>query len=286
MSRRRRSRLILAGLLAALALPCLWALVVDHAKPVRWWGAATLVGIWAVQFARDRMAADRGPVGNPSDALTLFVEPVAWLGIRWGYRRFLDAADAVAVPGSAELFSWSRSWRSFLVLPDLMARRRNLRHAERLAERLSAHAAAHPGSPVHIVAYSSGGFIALEALRLLPENVCIERLTMLAPTVSPGYDLSSAGRRCREMVCVSSWGDFLINGLGAVVFGTNDRRHTWAAGMVGFAAVPEGRALRQIPWRPSWARRLWLGGHFTVSSTPMLMYVLDSGRAMRQQVRD
>ena len=114
----------------------------------------------------------------------------------------------------------------------------------------------------------------------MPEGSCIERLTLLSPTVSPEYDLSVAGARCRNIVCVSSWADCLINGLGAVAFGTNDRRHTFAAGMVGFNPpnVAEGNPVRQIRWHPSWVSRFWFGGHFTVSSTAMLMHVLAVGQ--------
>lgn len=270
-----RFRLTAALLLATFLLPVGYALFVDHGKPVRWWGGATLLGIWAVQVARDRRALRRRHGGDPAKGLTFFVEPVAWLAIKWGFRRFLIAAGMSGRRGRLELFGWSGGWRGFLVLPDLMSRRRNMGHAERLAGRLQRHAAAHPGSPIRLVTYSSGGFIALEALRRLPQDVGVERLVMLAPTVSPSYDLAPALARCREAVCVCSKGDFLINGLGALVFGTNDRRHQLSAGMIGFGRLAgDGGGLHQVRWRPGDVRRLWFGGHFTVSSVPMLAHLM------------
>jgi len=274
-----RRRLTAALLLAASLLPVAWAVFVDHGKMVRWWGGATLLGIWAVVWALDRRAVARGQGGDPAQGLTLFVEPVAWLAIKWGFRRFLVAAGMSGRVGRLELFGWSRGWRGFLVLPDLVSLDRNLRHARRLAERLERHASEHPGSPIRLVTYSSGGFIALEALRCLPPHVGVERLVMLAPTVSPGYDLAPALDRCREAVCVCSKGDFLINGLGALVFGTNDRRHTLSAGMVGFdGSSGDGGAVRHVRWRPGDVRRLWFGGHFTVSSVPLMADLLREDR--------
>jgi len=270
-----RSRVTAALLLAAFLLPVAYAAFVDHGKMVRWWGGATLLGIWAVQWLLDRRAVARGQGGDPAPGLTLFVEPVAWLALKWGFRRFLIAAQMSARPGRVELFGWSSGWRGFLVLPDLVSVRRNLRHARRLADRLQRQAAEHPGSPIRLVTYSSGGFIALEALRRLPQDVQVDRLVMLAPTVSPGYDLGPALQRCREAVCVCSKGDFLINGLGAMVFGTNDRRHTVSAGMLGFDQRPgDGGGLRHMRWRAADIRRLWFAGHFTVSSVPMLSHLI------------
>ena len=276
MSPLARSRLMAALLLASLLAPVTYALFVDHGKAARWWGAATLTGIWAVQFLRDFLTVRRGPSGDAAAGLTVFVEPLAWLSIKWGFRRFLLACGRVNLPGQIEFFGWSGGWRGWTLLPELMCRRRNLGHAERLARRLTAHAQAHPGSPIRLTAYSSGCFVALEAVARLPRDVRVERLVLLAPTVGPDYDLAAAAAHCDGMIAVISAGDFLINGLATVALGTNDRRHTVSAGMVGFRPNDASAVavLRQVRWRPAMVRRGWFGGHFTVSSVAMFEHLL------------
>lgn len=278
MSPLARSRLVAALLLAAMLAPVAWAIFVNHGKGVRWWGGGTLAGIWAIQFLRDRVAVGRGPRGDAAQGLTLFVEPLAWLSIKWGFRRFLLAAEILKLSGRIEFFGWSGGWRGWTLLPELVCRKRNLGHAARLAERLTEHARAHPGSPIRMVAYSSGCFVALEAVARLPQDVRVEKLVLLAPTVAPDCDLAAATTRSGKIVCVCSMGDFLINGLATVALGTNDRRHALSAGMVGFSRR-DGSAdesLRQVRWRPAMVRRGWFGGHFTVSSVAMLTDLLRS----------
>ena len=72
---------------------------------------------------------------------------------------------------------------------------------------------------------------------------------MLAPALSPTYDLSRALRAVRrEMVVFWSPLDVIILGAGTRVFGTIDRVKTASAGLVGFR-VPGRRELerRQRP---------------------------------------
>ncbi len=282
MSDLTRSRLVALFLAAAFLAPIAYALFVQHGLFVRLWGLAALVAIWAIQFARDRAARHRPATGDPARGLILFVEPLSWLGLKWGYRRFLLAARLAATPARRELFSWSDPWRATLLLPDLLARRRHQARAKRLAAYLSAYRAAFPDAPIDIIAYSSGGFIALEALRQLNPAVRVRRLILLACSVSRDYDLSVPLRSCDRLLNLSSPLDFLINGLGPLLLGTNDRRHVLPAGLLGFRPAADQPACHEIRWRPRFTRFGWLGDHFSVAATPLLLALLRDDSAFHR----
>ena len=95
---------------------------------------------------------------------------------------------------------------------------------------------------------------------------------MLAPALSPRYDLTAGLRAVRrDMVVFWSPLDLIVLGLGTRLFGTIDRVRTVGAGLVGFR-IPtdaahdqnrncEYRKLRQIRWHPRMAATGNFGGH-------------------------
>jgi len=275
VTRTALERMVIAAFLIALALPVAYSIFVEDGSLPRYWFAATLVGIWAVQFVRDWRIVRR-PAGDEQRGLTIFVEPVAWMGLKWAYRNFRAAAEAVGVKGRIEIFQWSSIWGAVLVLPDLMGLKRNLGHAQRLADRIAGHLADYPDAPVDLVTYSSGGFIALEALRRLPAGVKVRNVLLQTATVSRGYDLTAALAACDEMVNVWSPLDWAINGFAGLAFGVNDRRHAVPAGTMGFRISQEaaGGKLLQVRWRPAFMRYGYFGEHFTASTLPWLTHLL------------
>jgi pimeloyl-ACP methyl ester carboxylesterase len=126
-----------------------------------------------------------------------------------------------------------------------------------------------PGSPVYLVGKSGGAGIVVRALEGLPEG-SIEAVVLLAPALSPGYDLSTALKAVRrEMVVFWSPMDVVILGAGTWLFKTVDRVRSVGAGMTGFrppagldeAGRSEYAKLRQVRWSPSMASTGYLGGH-------------------------
>lgn len=124
--------------------------------------------------------------------------------------------------------------------------------------------------PLYIVAHSAGSMPALAAAEYLPPN-CLERLILLAPSVSADYDLTAALRSTRRGVDVFySRADRTFLGLGTALLGTADGQRSAPAGRVGFR--PPGAAsacggyekLRQHPWDPSVSWTGYTGGHFSV----------------------
>ncbi len=148
-----------------------------------------------------------------------------------------------------------------------------------VVERVRAWAEREPLKPVFLVGKSGGTWIVVKALEGLPERA-VEAVVLLAPAISPDYDLSKALRAVsRELVSFWSPLDMVVLGLGTWLFKTADRVRSFSAGMVGFRAPEglddEGRSLyatrlRQVRWRPEMARSWYFGGHVGPDSPPFL----------------
>ena len=138
--------------------------------------------------------------------------------------------------------------------------------AVEMAGRVIEHKTLYPDAPVYLVGKSGGTGVVVRALEGLPAGA-VEGVTLLASALSPGYDLSGALVAVRgEMVAYWSPLDVFVLGLGTALFGTVDRVHSAAAGLVGFR-VPAGSAagryakFRQVRWNLSMAPTGYMGGH-------------------------
>jgi hypothetical protein len=177
---------------------------------------------------------------------------------------------AERLPYTVEYFPWGHGFgRWYADLSDVANRDFQ---AGRIADVIRQFQAGRPGNPVFLVAKSGGAGIAVKALERLNEDR-VERAVLLAPALSPRYDLAAALRAVRrEIVVFWSPLDVLILGAGTRLFGTIDRVRTVGAGLVGFA-VPDPdepdaerrrqyAKLRQVRWRPRMVGFGHLGGHF------------------------
>ncbi len=159
-----------------------------------------------------------------------------------------------------------------------------------VAETVRSFKAAHPHEPVFLVAKSGGSGVVINALEAL-EPQTVERVVLLAPALSPQYDLTRALRAVRrELVVFWSPFDIVILGAGTWLFGTIDRVRSVGAGLVGFQVPPvdkrtevqsdEYEKLCQVRWRPPMARTGYFGGHFGPDSPLFLRkYVVPLLRA-------
>jgi len=141
------------------------------------------------------------------------------------------------------------------------------RQARRLADCILEEAHTNPHRPIRLMGYSCGGYVATRALELLPAEVQVESLALLAAAVSPWRDYRPACNHVRGAVVVSScWLDCVILGLGTLLFRTADRVHTVSQGMVGHHG-PEGNNVVQLHWQWSMMFLGNVGGHFTAAAT-------------------
>ncbi|MDR3620396.1 MAG: alpha/beta hydrolase [Paludisphaera borealis] len=154
--------------------------------------------------------------------------------------------------------------------------------ADEVAETVRLHHDAHPGEPIFLVGKSGGCAVIVKVLeRLSGSGVVVERVVLLAPALSPGYDLTKALGSVRRDVSVF-WSplDVIILGAGTRIFGTSDRVWCSGAGRVGFlrpkagtddpARVAAYKKLRQIRWSPRMSSTGYLGGHLGPDSPRFL----------------
>ena len=128
---------------------------------------------------------------------------------------------------------------------------------EKLARRLLKLVERHRPERIDVVAHSAGCGVALGALRRLDEPIA-HTVVLLAPSVSPTYDLAPALARVQRGLHVfHSDRDTLFLSWRTSNFGTYDNVKTRAAGNTGFdlaaLAPPELRArVVQHAYQPSW----------------------------------
>ncbi len=177
--------------------------------------------------------------------------------------------DEGGVFSAIEIYDWTVGVPGIY---NLVSYERNRREAQALADRIMDHRRAYPDTPLHLIGHSGGGGIAVLALEALPEGETVDLAILLAPALSPTYDLTEALGKTRHGIAnFYSRYDVGFLGLGTTVFGSIDRDMGASAGAVGFRVPPglseEGRRLyadrlRQIAWNERLRRAGAYGGHF------------------------
>jgi pimeloyl-ACP methyl ester carboxylesterase len=190
-------------------------------------------------------------------------------------RAVAQAADELHLPLHVRSFEWGHGLGRGLA--DEVDYENARLQGLRLAEEVCRYRQAYPSVPISLVGYSAGSAVVLAAAESLPVD-SLERIVLLAPAVSSGYDLRCALRSARcGMDVFTSRRDVLWLGLGMALAGTADRTRQPAAGRVGFCppqlAPPEAALamrLRQHPWDPSQA---WTGNPGSHAGSLQPMYL-------------
>jgi pimeloyl-ACP methyl ester carboxylesterase len=177
------------------------------------------------------------------------------------------------VEAAIEIFDWTTGI-ILLFLYHLRGWRRNVAQAERLVRRILDYRTSHPGRPVYLIGHSGGGALSVLTLERLPPGTTVTGALLLNAALSPGYDLSAAlGHVERTIWNFRSIFDLFFVGIGTVVAGTVDGRHTCCAGMIGFRtpADPARRELyaqrfREVPFRAAMMADFHFGGHMGPSN--------------------
>ena len=216
----------------------------------------------------DPRALDRHGEKRCQRGLVVVVDGVGGLDLCGTGLRYVLGAEKL--PYAIEVVHWGHGvGRWFADLTDVA---NHDAKARLVAEIVQCYASERPEEPIYMVAKSGGSGVVVKALEQLAAQL-VERVVMLAPALSPDYDLSRALEAVRrELVVFWSPLDVFVLGAGTRVFGTIDRIKTAGAGMVGFRVPTGDRAdenkrrqydkLRQIRWRPRMAATGYLGGHW------------------------
>src|SRR6187455_2819647 len=90
-------------------------------------------GLWCLAVLINRLNVRKHNRSGDLDAdLIIFVEPIRWLFIIWGFAWFCRGLRLANGNQHVRLFRWCSPWGSLLVVPDLVWHRRSLRKANKL----------------------------------------------------------------------------------------------------------------------------------------------------------
>jgi pimeloyl-ACP methyl ester carboxylesterase len=223
-------------------------------------------------------------------------------GIEGRSRLNVDIArglDEGGVKTGIEIFDWTTALPGGILI-NLTDYERNRNVAEKIKERLLSYRRRYPGRCLHLIGHSGGGGLALMAAEALPRDVHVSSIVLLAPAMSPTYDLRKALRRTRYGIFnYYSKHDRAYLVLGTSLFGTVDRHFGPSAGAVGFKRLKFKdlrdnavySKLHQIPWRPRMRRYGHDGGHLGWTRPRFVRHYLaplinDLGRQLRPTQTD
>jgi pimeloyl-ACP methyl ester carboxylesterase len=153
------------------------------------------------------------------------------------------------------------------------------KNAERhLADQILFWRADHPNSRIALIAHSAGAGVVAGALAQLPDDVRIGPVILLAPALSPNFDLRPMLRHATIVHVFFSPDDSFWQGLGPTIFGNYDRVHSSGAGRVGFTLADlnasETARIVQYRYQSTWKSLGNDGGHYGWMAEPFVATVL------------
>jgi pimeloyl-ACP methyl ester carboxylesterase len=105
----------------------------------------------------------------------------------------------------------------------------------------------YPGRPVHIIGHSGGGGVAVFTAESMGNDGKIDRLILLAASISKNYNLTKALRNTAHgIVNFYNPSDTALLGAGTTLMGTVDGDHAPAAGLNGFERSFPGLIERRV----------------------------------------
>ena len=170
---------------------------------------------------------------------------------------FIDAAQLSLPNFTVDMRRWGLP---LLGIHNLRAAQDNRTFAQGVAADITRWRRENPDALLFLVGYSGGGGVASLVLEELPEGVAIDRLILVAPAISAGFEIERlAAQHVSEYVVNYASEKDLQVGLGTRLFGTIDRKYEYAAGFSGFDAQSDN--LVQWHWRASDREFGHMGNH-------------------------
>lgn len=212
---------------------------------------------------------------KPGSTYLLHLSGISGMTIfdRWWLEAIKDSGAADEV----EVYDWAGT-------PDwiqvLKAVERNRKAAAKVAEFITAVRRLNPDVRIIMSSESGGAAVAVWTLEALPPDVKVDEALLVAPAVSPGYDLSKALNHVNGVVRYTTTPlDVGTLGLWTSVLGNMDGVKSAGAGLVGFCkparADPAAyRRLLRVRYNPAWI--IWgnLGSHTGAMSSTFARHVL------------
>lgn len=195
-------------------------------------------------------------------------------GHRWPDEMLTQGLLAGGIEAEVYIYDWTGQDEGLNALTNSS---RHEAQARVVADLIAGVARAQPRRPIIVTCHSGGAGIAAWAIGQLPDDVRVRQWVLVAPALSPQFDLSPALAHVsgRAYAFLSSLDP--INGWGTRNFGTIDRVNTDAAGRVGFEVPADGGAyekLTQIPYDRAWMRAGNAGDHIGGMMKPFARRVI------------
>jgi len=142
---------------------------------------------------------------------------------------------AAGVPRALPIHSWGRPIPGVGMIMNQVDFIGNRLAGVRVASLVKNYQDSHPDRPVYVVGHSGGGGVAVFSAEALSDGRQIDGLVLLSASISKGYDLTKALRRCRNgIVNFYNPEDVGLLGIGTTVMGNVDGMHGPSAGLVSF----------------------------------------------------
>ncbi len=166
----------------------------------------------------------------------------------------LSGLKAGGVDAEYRMYDWTDG---DIGLPALLAHDENIARAKKISELLATHIRNNPDQRVIVSSHSGGCGLAVWTLESLPDNLQIDTLVMIAPALSPQYDLTRALKHVKGRLYVFSSPADIVVGTGTRLFGTIDGVKSESAGLHGFvcpanADKEQYGKLVPLPYRNEW----------------------------------
>jgi len=218
------------------------------------------------------------PVVNPQSVNTVIVVP--GLGGDGGnggvYAQIVHGLRDAGCNDRLQIFDWGCGWLLFPVtLSDS-----GLHHdtERKLAAKIIQWRKDHPGSRIVLIGHSAGAGVILGAAARLDDDAQVGPIILLAPALSPDFDLRPALAHANVIHVFYSPEDWFWQGFGSNIFGGYDGVHRDGAGRKGFTLTqltPDQKArVIQHPWQEQWKSLGEEGGHFDWMSEKFVEQVI------------
>lgn len=193
------------------------------------------------------------------------------------YNSLVDGFRQGGAADRVRMMNWGAPW---FFLPNLLSVSLHNSAEKDLLAHVQAARRESPEGRITLVGHSAGCGVILGMLKRMPEGQRVDTVILLAPAVSPEYDLAPSMAHVSGIMHVfHSDRDEVLLGFSTAVTGTYDHVMTTSAGFKGFEniqALPADAMsrLRQHAYDPAWRRLGHRGGHFGYRSSQFAAQVL------------
>jgi len=201
----------------------------------------------------------------PLEGQNLVVLVPGCAGDGFWYNNLRESVAASQPARTVRTFEWG--WPLPLYVLNLQDQKIHTRAEKALAKAIKSWRDRYPAGRLTLLGHSAGCGVILGSLSRLDKPVSVEKVVLLAPSVSPDYQIDPALRQISGTLHVFfSEGDQVWLGWRTSTFGTYDSKRTEAAGKVGLNVEHLNSNLRekivQHGYEPEYAELGNGGGHF------------------------